>query len=109
PNARRFRSHIKKPKIARLAAASINWVGTSAESIGTPVNSLAFAVKCTPIHEVVGLPQQHPAEKHPSLPIECPSATPGANASEVLRHGKCHRSEEHTSELQSPDHLVCRL
>src|SRR5258708_10651516 len=26
--------------------------------------------------------------------------------------GKCqphHRSEEHTSELQSPDHLVCRL
>src|SRR5258708_23864145 len=21
----------------------------------------------------------------------------------------CHRSEEHTSELQSPDHLVCRL
>src|SRR5258708_26381078 len=28
-------------------------------------------------------------------------------------HGGCHpdrsRSEEHTSELQSPDHLVCRL
>src|SRR5207244_10813054 len=23
--------------------------------------------------------------------------------------GKLHRSEEHTSELQSPDHLVCRL
>src|SRR5438552_5423762 len=22
---------------------------------------------------------------------------------------KCRRSEEHTSELQSPDHLVCRL
>src|SRR5207244_12353101 len=22
---------------------------------------------------------------------------------------KCERSEEHTSELQSPDHLVCRL
>src|SRR5258708_20796940 len=29
----------------------------------------------------------------------------------VLRHGRrtTHRSEEHTSELQSPDHLVCRL
>src|SRR5258708_22024026 len=29
-----------------------------------------------------------------------------------LRHGRTcsgHRSEEHTSELQSPDHLVCRL
>src|SRR5260364_106422 len=28
------------------------------------------------------------------------------------RHGRdrdSHRSEEHTSELQSPDHLVCRL
>src|SRR5258708_14244165 len=23
--------------------------------------------------------------------------------------GSCNRSEEHTSELQSPDHLVCRL
>src|SRR5207244_10662697 len=26
-----------------------------------------------------------------------------------LRHGRYRRSEEHTSELQSPDHLVCRL
>src|SRR5258708_31326067 len=25
------------------------------------------------------------------------------------RRGDAHRSEEHTSELQSPDHLVCRL
>src|SRR5258708_18364998 len=27
----------------------------------------------------------------------------------VSRHEGLHRSEEHTSELQSPDHLVCRL
>src|SRR5258708_17271460 len=27
----------------------------------------------------------------------------------VDRDGKTPRSEEHTSELQSPDHLVCRL
>src|SRR5258708_22217275 len=26
-----------------------------------------------------------------------------------IRPGLCSRSEEHTSELQSPDHLVCRL
>src|SRR5258708_23704369 len=26
-----------------------------------------------------------------------------------LQHIAAHRSEEHTSELQSPDHLVCRL
>src|SRR5258708_14915650 len=27
----------------------------------------------------------------------------------VAQHQNCVRSEEHTSELQSPDHLVCRL
>src|SRR5947208_9383356 len=27
----------------------------------------------------------------------------------TVRADKSHRSEEHTSELQSPDHLVCRL
>src|SRR5258708_25602581 len=37
----------------------------------------------------------------------CPSAamTAGRSAAGML----CRRSEEHTSELQSPDHLVCRL
>src|SRR5258708_22128657 len=30
-------------------------------------------------------------------------------ASEYQRPGSDQRSEEHTSELQSPDHLVCRL
>src|SRR5258708_31491555 len=28
---------------------------------------------------------------------------------EAVVSAKTHRSEEHTSELQSPDHLVCRL
>src|SRR5258708_25554980 len=33
-----------------------------------------------------------------------------AGAQHVLERGFCFgRSEEHTSELQSPDHLVCRL
>src|SRR2546426_1782410 len=33
-----------------------------------------------------------------------------ADAGEVLLHGEpVHRSEEHTSELQSPCNLVCRL
>src|SRR5258708_12807110 len=30
-------------------------------------------------------------------------------ALERIRTGEAQRSEEHTSELQSPDHLVCRL
>src|SRR5258708_9844622 len=38
---------------------------------------------------------------------------PAAAAAPALRHGRHPappaRSEEHTSELQSPDHLVCRL
>src|SRR5258708_36478365 len=32
-----------------------------------------------------------------------------AKPSALLRHRSRERSEEHTSELQSPDHLVCRL
>src|SRR5258708_25608503 len=32
-----------------------------------------------------------------------------ARARAVRQHGLRDRSEEHTSELQSPDHLVCRL
>src|SRR5258708_36992576 len=52
---------------------------------------------------------------HDALPIcpICASYGPGARppdtAARRLRHGLPHRSEEHTSELQSPDHLVCRL
>src|SRR5438552_11799160 len=37
-----------------------------------------------------------------------PSPAP-AGCSIVASHRRHHRSEEHTSELQSPDHLVCRL
>src|SRR5947208_9415221 len=31
------------------------------------------------------------------------------SAAKRMRRGPASRSEEHTSELQSPDHLVCRL
>src|SRR5438552_9952239 len=33
----------------------------------------------------------------------------GWQADNLMRTGGTTRSEEHTSELQSPDHLVCRL
>src|SRR3990170_8665935 len=47
---------------------------------------------------------------HDALPI-CSTSPPAklrerSYATRTLRRG---RSEEHTSELQSPDHLVCRL
>src|SRR5258708_24108301 len=35
-------------------------------------------------------------------PFPCPN-------SPIVLKSSCERSEEHTSELQSPDHLVCRL
>src|SRR5258708_25814498 len=33
----------------------------------------------------------------------------GSNFTNMFRQAGSYRSEEHTSELQSPDHLVCRL
>src|SRR5215216_7938497 len=45
---------------------------------------------------------------HDALPIL--HADAHAHAGPGQRHpGRLARSEEHTSELQSPDHLVCRL
>src|SRR5258708_39363439 len=50
---------------------------------------------------------------HDALPIWNLRVTVGAAAKEARSVCTCPpllvRSEEHTSELQSPDHLVCRL
>src|SRR5438552_5859495 len=50
---------------------------------------------------------------HDALPIwgqpRSTSRTPCTPTSATARSGRRSRSEEHTSELQSPDHLVCRL
>src|SRR5258708_10541618 len=43
-------------------------------------------------------------EQAQRLELELLRATPASP-----RRPRQHRSEEHTSELQSPDHLVCRL
>src|SRR5258708_21139747 len=62
------------------------------------------------VYECDGLPQH----KHPPRAVVFPTST--EETSEVLsllsQEGVSfapRRSEEHTSELQSPDHLVCRL
>src|SRR5258708_26819863 len=41
--------------------------------------------------------------------VVSPARQSGPVAERVAVAGHTHRSEEHTSELQSPDHLVCRL
>src|SRR5256885_13241935 len=39
----------------------------------------------------------------------CPSPRRRRSYSDPMAQGRLHRSEEHTSELQSPCNLVCRL
>src|SRR5258708_37374093 len=48
---------------------------------------------------------------HDALPISSPSPCPATAQARCgeCPSSRCRRSEEHTSELQSPDHLVCRL
>src|SRR5258708_12686947 len=48
--------------------------------------------------------------RHASCPSSNPAFTGGSTMADIQtgRTGNT-RSEEHTSELQSPDHLVCRL
>src|ERR1039457_7633791 len=45
---------------------------------------------------------------HDALPILCLRLINGASW-RMSSHRRIHRSEEHTSELQSPCNLVCRL
>src|SRR5215813_9379591 len=86
PLNRRCRcSQSKNPKTISMESDSYNWVGCSGMPTGTPVISCASSEKRTPQGSEVGLPQQHPAEKHPRRPSTFPSAIPGAQASAVER------------------------
>src|SRR5258708_30893384 len=44
-----------------------------------------------------------------TAPLATPAKAQGVKMAQVDMQTGLHRSEEHTSELQSPDHLVCRL
>src|SRR5258708_11755062 len=44
-----------------------------------------------------------------SIRAACPAQAAARIASDGVKSASAPRSEEHTSELQSPDHLVCRL
>src|SRR5258708_8379271 len=45
----------------------------------------------------------------PVVPLVAEHAWSSDLSGQHEQHDKGYRSEEHTSELQSPDHLVCRL
>src|SRR5690606_41742251 len=49
-----------------------------------------------------------PAPSYPCWPQNCRS-TRQRSGSRAAGRGRCGRSEEHTSELQSRENLVCRL
>src|SRR5258708_20121023 len=55
--------------------------------------------------------QLSPKEGHIECPLRSPSRgrTSFSSYHSTTRGRSKRRSEEHTSELQSPDHLVCRL
>src|SRR5258708_10716913 len=65
-----------------------------------------FKPKLRPAPTVPAL-TEFPVQRDGRLPHHrLPSARPAQGAQQ---HAFPHRSEEHTSEPQSPDHLVCRL
>src|SRR5438552_10878587 len=59
------------------------------------------------------LERRHPPQQHVRGPVGRVVGRLGPGRERVPQHRLLdsleHRSEEHTSELQSPDHLVCRL
>src|SRR5258708_23391731 len=66
-------------------------------------------VSMEPVHEY---PERHVhpvTYVHPEQVIESEERTDDSRATKPIPVPNSIRSEEHTSELQSPDHLVCRL
>src|ERR1017187_2034034 len=53
--------------------------------------------------------KEAPAGRLPISPVNWPSTTPMGNSHPYNPFAAAGRSEEHTSELQSPMYLVCRL
>src|SRR5258708_13384649 len=61
-----------------------------------------------PLHAALPISGRRSWRPPPGLPSRA-RAPAGPATARSPRSGSAGRSEEHTSELQSPDHLVCRL
>src|SRR5947208_4294349 len=72
-------------------------------SVGSMPNLSAASRKLTPITLAAGSPTA--LTNSPPISLK----QPAASVFHTNVTGAAERSEEHTSELQSPDHLVCRL
>src|SRR2546429_5637537 len=69
------------------------------------------AITAAPLHGPIGAigPERRRAPARPRRAVTHPDRIPGAHARSPLGRRARKRSEEHTSELQSRLHLVCRL
>src|SRR5258708_32517142 len=62
------------------------------------------------LHDALPIYRSHHVEDIPGpLFVHAGKVVFGAARIRLSQRGQRARSEEHTSELQSPDHLVCRL
>src|SRR5438552_11134737 len=84
--------------------------GSSAERSRAPGDSM-FPPLFPPFGPVAQLTHGCPAEFKPSMatPLSYRNGYPLMLIPPIAASPHTMRSEEHTSELQSPDHLVCRL
>src|SRR5690348_17892810 len=60
---------------------------------------------CVPIHSINITGTEHPSKRC----LKCRRNNRGHHKKQMQGNSHSIRSEEHTSELQSPVHLVCRL
>src|SRR5439155_14716011 len=105
------RQEIKHARLVRIQLRRLLEQGNSVPCLVHFQFCLAQVIRCRPgvrDHFVSLLEQRHALSIFPVLHIECAEKIDRAGVLAVLVKS-CARSEEHTSELQSRGHLVCRL
>src|SRR5947208_5975658 len=90
-------------EIVRGAAAAAVEYGIDISLVGLPA-AVQPLLDSHPRLQLVPCTQAIAMDEHPAQAVR---SKPDSSMAVCAR--LCKRSEEHTSELQSPDHLVCRL
>src|SRR5258708_14293501 len=97
-------------------ARQLQWYKHSSFVLPTLVLLMLAAIQGSPLHaqDAAQGPIAAPPEHHVTRigNVSEPEAPPSLPEAEIIKRFSLkedERSEEHTSELQSPDHLVCRL
>src|ERR1035441_10782701 len=106
------------------AKTALKQAGTALQETGTALQQAGTALKNEKVGEVVSTKMQKPIVVEVSRRVPHPlykriigkrkkfyahDEEGTAKLGDVVRIVECRRSEEHTSELQSLRHLVCRL